>query len=108
MDLRIYYQKIRELESKIGDEFPIVVSRETGNGGKEGIHSEVPRRLAAKMLIEGAARLATADEAKKYRDNSDEVRKAAEQAAAAARVQLTVVSASELERLKGRSQPSKG
>ncbi len=108
MDLRIYYQKLRELESKLGEEFPIVVSLETGNGGKEGICSEVPRRLAAKMMIEGAARLATAEETKKHRDDADEARKAAEQAAAAARVQLTVLSASDLDRLKGRSQPSKG
>src|ERR1043166_7666623 len=50
MDLRHYYRKIREMESNITDEYPLVVSFETGDGGKSGICTEVPRRLAAKRL----------------------------------------------------------
>ena len=67
MDLQMYYQKIREMETKIADEFPLVVSVETSDGGKSGTKTEVPRRLAAKLLVEGLARLATKDEMKAYR-----------------------------------------
>jgi hypothetical protein len=108
MDLRVYYQKIRELEGKIENEFPIVISHETGDGGKEGARSEVPRKLAAKMLVDGTARLATAEEAKQHRDSNEEARKTAEQLAAASKLQLTVITAADLERLKGKAQPSRG
>ena len=69
MDLQVYYQKIREMETKIADEFPLVVSMETADGGKGGTKTEVPRRLAAKLLVEGLARLASKDELKAYRED---------------------------------------
>ena len=50
MDLRVYYQKIRDIESKIAHEFPVVKSLETSDGGKPGILTEVPRRIAAKLV----------------------------------------------------------
>ena len=34
MDLKLYFQKIRETEAKITDPFPILVSKETEDGGK--------------------------------------------------------------------------
>ena len=68
MDLQIYYQKIRDMETKIADEFPLMVSVETSDGGKGGTKTEVPRRLAAKLLVEGLARLASKDELKAYRE----------------------------------------
>ena len=68
MDLQVYYQKIREMETKITDEFPLMVSVETSDGGKGGTKTEVPRRLAAKLLVEGQARLASKDELKAYRE----------------------------------------
>jgi hypothetical protein len=108
MDLRQYYKKIHELETKLEDEFPLIVSRESADGGKEGTRTEVARRLAARMVVEGAARLATQEEAKRYRDEVEEKRKAAEQAAAASKLQLTVISAVDLDKLKGRPQPTKG
>lgn len=101
MDLKAYYQKIRELESKIAEEFPVVVSKETADGGKGGNFAEVTRPIAAKMVTEGTARLATADESKAYRDAQAHAKQAADQAAEAAKVQLTVVSTSELAKLTG-------
>ena len=53
MDLRAYYQKIREIETRIEEAFAIVVSLETGDGGKAGIATEVSRGIAAKMVVEG-------------------------------------------------------
>jgi len=62
MDLRIYYQKVRDVEAKIAEEFPTVVSRETPDGGKAGVQTQVPRRIAAKMIVEGLADLAKTKE----------------------------------------------
>lgn len=101
MDLKIYYQKLRNTEAAIGDEFPVIVSKETSDGGRDGRYAEVTRAVAAKMSLEGAARLATPEEARAYREAQAEARKAAEQAAEAAKVQLTLVSASEMARLTG-------
>jgi hypothetical protein len=100
MDLRIYYQKIREVETTIADEFPLVVSRETADGGKPGMTTEVPRKLAAKMIVEGQARLATPEEAQANRNELAEARRMAEQAAIATRLQVSVLSTADLEQLR--------
>jgi tRNA isopentenyl-2-thiomethyl-A-37 hydroxylase MiaE len=105
MDLKHYYQKIRDIEAKISEEFPIIASRETPDGGKEGVKTEVPRRLAAKLIAEGLARLATKEEARVFLEALAEAKRLAEQAAAAARVQVAVLSSTELDRLRGVSQP---
>ncbi len=107
MDLQIYYQKIRDIENKITDEFPLMVSVETSDGGKGGTKTEVPRRLAAKLLIEGQARLASKDELKAYREMLAEARRLAERAAAAERLQLTVLSSTELDRLRSEARSSR-
>jgi hypothetical protein len=107
MDLRLYYQKIRDVEATIAEEFPVVVSKETVDGGKPGTKTEVPRRLAAKMVVENLARLATAEELKAYKTVMAEARRVAEQLAQAAKLQLTVLSTAELDRLKSHSRNSK-
>ena len=101
MDLRAYYQKIRDAEAKIADEFPVLVSRETGDGGKNGTLTEVPRRIAAKMMVEGQALLATLEEKQVFREVQAEAKRVADQLAAAAKVQVTVVSTADLDRLRG-------
>jgi hypothetical protein len=100
MDLRVYYQKIREIEASIAGEYPVIVSKDTGDGGREGTKTEVPRKLAAKMVVEGQARLATAEETAAYRESLAEGMRQAEQASAAARLQISVLSTRELEQLK--------
>jgi hypothetical protein len=100
MDLRVYYQKIREVEGTIPEEFPMVVSLETPDGGKPGTTTEVPRKLAAKMIVEGQARLAKPAEANAHREALAEARRVTEQAAAAMRLHVSVLSTSELEQLK--------
>jgi hypothetical protein len=108
MDLRIYYQKIRDAQATISDPHPVIVSRETPDGGKEGTLTEVPSAIAAKMVVEGAARLATAEETQNYRRARAEAKRIADEAEAARKVQVTVVSASELERLRGGHKSTKG
>ena len=67
MDLRNYYQKIREVEAKIPGAYALVVSLATPDGGKAGLVTEAPRRLAAKMIVDGTARPATEGECKQFR-----------------------------------------
>jgi hypothetical protein len=101
MDLRLYYQKIRDIEATITDEFPVVVSRDTGDGGKSGTLTEVPRRVAAKMIVEGQARLAAVAQIEVFRESQSEAKRVLDQIEAAARIQVTVVSAAELDKFKG-------
>ena len=107
MDLRLYYEKLRAMESKLVEEFPIIVSNETGDGGKDGTKTEVPRRIAAKLLVDGAARLASKEEMKAFREFLAESKRVAEQISAAARLQLTVLSTTELDRLKTAARSTK-
>ena len=53
MDLRMYYQKIRELEQSFKGTFPVVVSQETQDGGTAGVKTEVPVHIAARPASEG-------------------------------------------------------
>ena len=100
MNLQGFYQKVRETEAAIGEEFPLIVSQGTSDGGKAGTFTEVPRRLAAKMVVENQARLATAKETTAYKESLAEARRKAEQSAAATRLQISVLSTQELEQLK--------
>jgi hypothetical protein len=99
MNLKQYFQKIRDTEAEIAEPFPILVSKETEDGGKAGRYAEVTRAVAAKMITEGRGRLATADESRAYRTAQADAREAAEQAADAAKVQFTVVSTSDLAKI---------
>jgi hypothetical protein len=101
MDLRVYYQKIRDWEKKIGAEFTVVKSRETADGGKAGTLTEVPQHIAAKLLVDGVADLAQPEELEKFRaEQMKAVREAAERAATVAAMQLTVVPKQELDALR--------
>ncbi len=107
MDLKGYYRKLREVEGSMKEPFPVVASLATADGGKEGIFTETSRSVAAKMVVQGRARLATADELKAFRDAQDDARRRAEHEAAAARLQFTVLTPAELNRLKGSGKGAK-
>ena len=74
MDLRVSYQKIHKIEAEIKEPFIVVVSRETPDGGKAGLKSEVPRPLAAKLIAEETAAAATHEEASNYRAEQEQQR----------------------------------
>lgn len=107
MDLKRYYQKIRQVESSIVDAFAVVVSLETPEGGIPGTLTEVTPRVAAKMVVDGVAKLASDEEAQRLRAAQAEAQHAAEAAAAASRVQFTVVPSVELNRLRETTNPQK-
>jgi hypothetical protein len=108
MDLKIYFQKIHDLEAKIVDAFPVVVSHEHSDGGKAGVLTEVTRAIAAKLIVEGMARLATIEESKRFQELKAEAKRLADQAMAAAKVQLSVLTSTELEKLRGLTGKKQG
>jgi len=106
MDLKVYYQKIRELEQGFQSTYAVVVSLETSDGGTPGVRTEVPVRIAAKMIVEGRARLADGDEVKEFQHQKVEAKRVADQLRASGRMQVTVVSESDLRALQASKQPA--
>jgi hypothetical protein len=92
MDIRVYFQKVREAEKAIQDAYVVVVSLETPEGGKPGTMTEVSRASAAQLIVDSKGRLASAEERKSFYKEADEARAAAEESAMAGKIQLTVIS----------------
>src|SRR5258708_15554654 len=107
MDLKVYYQKMRQIEAQITENPAIIVSLETSDGGKPGMVTEVTRETAARMILEQRARLAGAEEAEEFRRRVEEQRKAADQAQAAGRMQFTVITDAEMKAIRGALKPQK-
>src|SRR5512147_1963954 len=80
MDLQLHYSKIRQEEQKIGEEFPVIASHETADGGKAGVLVEVTRRIAARFITLGLARIATGEERKIFQDSKLEAKRVADEA----------------------------
>jgi len=93
MNLRAYYHKIREIELTLLEPFIVIASHETADGGKEGVLTEVPKQLAAKMIAEGRARVANEEAAKDFRERKAEAKRYADQDADATKTQVTLVPA---------------
>ncbi len=98
MNLKAYYQRIRDLEHSLLAPFVVLVSQSTPDGGKEGLLTEVPRQLAAKMIADGRAHLANDDEARDFRHRAAEAKRAADEEAMASKMQVTIVPTAELKK----------
>jgi len=107
MDLRVFYQKLRKIEQEIADPHVVVVSNETPDGGKAGQKTEVSRAGAARLILEGRARLATPEETSGYRGAVEQARQEAEQRAMAQKIQVNVVSESDFRAIKGATKLEK-
>jgi len=101
MDLKIFYQKVRQLEATITEPFVVIVSTETADGGRPGVLTEVSRPIAARLVMDGKAQLAGEEAAKEFRARNAEAKQKAEEAVTASRLQVTVVSDAEWRALKG-------
>jgi hypothetical protein len=99
MDLKNYYRKIRELEATIEDEFPVVKSLATEAGGKRGRLTETTRSVAARMVVDGVAELASPDETAEFRRLAEEIRRREEERRRGEQVQFHVLSESDLKAL---------
>ncbi len=100
MDLRIYFQKMREIENEITDPFVVVLSLDTPDGGRAGRLTEVARAVAAQLVVEAKARLTTEDEAREYRERMERARVEAEQALAKSGMQFTLLTEQESRALR--------
>lgn len=93
MDMRVYYRKIREKEDELGEDPVVVLSMETPDGGKAGVLTEVSRRNAAVMFVEGRAELASEEAAARFRQAVRDAKAAADEAEAGRRMEFTFVPA---------------
>jgi hypothetical protein len=66
MDVRIYFQKVRQIEAMILKPDAVVMSLETPDGGKAGVMTEVSRTMAARLVAENKARLTTEEESNAF------------------------------------------
>lgn len=98
MNLRTYYQKVKDIEQTLVEPFVILVSHETADGGKEGVLTEVSKPLAARMIADGRARPASEGAAKEFYEKNTEAKRQADQEATANKMQVTVVSAADFRR----------
>lgn len=103
MDLRSYYKKVREAEATLKGEHFVMTSLDTSEGGKAGVQTEVSRHVAARLMAESRARVATEEEANAFHQEHREARAAREQEEAAKRVQVMVIPSQELRKQKERS-----
>jgi hypothetical protein len=91
MDLRQYYKKLHEAEAEMPESHVLVVSLETGDGGKAGVITETPRRNACQLILDGRARRASQEEEEAFRLDELDKREAFERAKTASRMQFQVV-----------------
>jgi hypothetical protein len=103
MDLRSYYKRVREAEATLTGEHLVMVSLETSEGGKAGVRTETPRAIAAKLIAEERARVATEQEAREFHEANRDAKEAHEEAEAAKRIQVMVIPAREFEKQRERS-----
>jgi hypothetical protein len=100
MDLRVFYQKLRKIEGEITDPHVVVVSHETPDGGRPGQLAEVSRSIAARLILEGRAHLATIEKTAEFRAAARQALHDAQQRQMAEKVQVNVISEADLRALK--------
>ena len=100
MNMRQFYQKIKDVEDSITSAEVVIVSNETPDGGKAGVKNEVKRLVAARMVAEGRARVATNEEILVYRQELQEGYQRGLEAVNSAKVQLAVLSDSEMKSIR--------
>jgi hypothetical protein len=91
MDVKQYFRRLREIEESFVDRYPVLISLETPDGGKAGLIAEMSRGVAAKMVLEGRAVLANAEQKTAYYEHQEATKKAAEKAELAKRVQVAII-----------------
>jgi len=107
MDLRAFYQKLRKIEQEITDPHVVMVSQETPDGGRPGQLTEVSRGIAARLILEGRARLATGEESTDFRATAHKAVEEAQQREIANKVQVNVISEADLRAIKGSMRAEK-
>jgi hypothetical protein len=96
MNLRSYFQRIREVERSLTTPFTVIVSHETSDGGKDGLLTEVSSQLAARMIADGRAHLANDDVVRDFQQKKADAKRVADEEAMASKMQVTIVPTMEL------------
>ena len=91
MNLKSYFQKIREFENSIVEPFVVLISHETSDGGIEGLMTEVPKAVAARMIADGRGHLASDEAARQFQERKAQAKRDADTEATANRMQVTLV-----------------
>lgn len=91
MDLRTYYSKVRDAEATLAGEHFVMVSLATSEGGKEGVLTQAPRPIAARLIAEARARVASEEEAREFHEIHRAAKERYDQEEAASRVQVVMV-----------------
>ena len=107
MDLRVFFQKLRKIEQEIAEPHVVVVSHETPDGGRAGQLAEVSRSIAARLILEGHAHLATAEESAQFRSAARKAVEDAQHRLMADKVQVNVISDADLRAMKSASRAEK-
>ena len=103
MDLRAYYRKVRAVEAELEGDDIVLASIATPEGGRDGVLTEAPRAVAAKLVAEGRAQVARKEEAAGFREKVRLAKEKADQDEAARRIQVMVIPSNEVRRTKDRS-----
>jgi len=107
VDLTAFYRKIAEVEAQIGGDHAVVVSNETADGGRSGRTASVAKEVAARMVVEGKARLATPEEAAQHQGEMARAVEAAKKRELLGRAQVRLLSDGDIEALRGALRPAR-
>jgi hypothetical protein len=100
MNLKDYYREIEAQESAIDENFVLVASLPTPNGGRAGVVSEVNRATAAMLIVEGKARLLSDVEAIQLKADKESAQRQKDLAELQDRVRMTRLAEEQLQALK--------
>ncbi len=108
MDLRVFFQKVRQLEKELPGNHVVVVSTETPDGGRPGQTAEVAKAVAARMIVEGKARLATPEECAQRQSEVASGIETAKRRDLMGKAQVRLLSDSDIESLRTALRSPKG
>lgn len=101
MNLRRYYQQVREVEASLPDDDIVVRSKTTEAGGRAGKLTEVSRPVAAKLLTQDVVELVSPKDANSFRKARNELASKLRKERASQQIQFAVLSRADLSRVPG-------
>ena len=107
MDLTAFYRKIKQIEKEIESDYVVVVSNETPDGGIAGRTSNVPKGVAARLVVEGKARLATPEESERHKGQTAQAIEAGKKREVLGRAQIRLLSDGDIEALRSALRPAR-
>ena len=91
MDLRDFFRRVRSVSQTMSDPFVVIASKATSDGGKAGVLSYVRREMAARLIVEDKAEMASDEQAIAYFDEDRARRDQWETEQQLSRLQIAVV-----------------